>query len=197
MPNPLGKIVKSNGHTDYICQIYGTHEADYVPTTEDYALGTFVKIELNATDYLVGLIYDTVLLNPDFGRLGPRLSPENQLNIFSPDYLSERAVLIGIVTLGECCGCEARQGIPRLAANSDALVQPLTSDEIEHFHQVDGRFRVAYLPLLIQRPNPLARHLALTVTRQLAEYLPSQKPLLTVIADDLLWQLHIQGMGER
>jgi hypothetical protein len=179
-----------------VCQIYGEHEADYVPTPEDYAFGTFVKIDLDAEDYLVGLVYDTVLLNPDFGRMGPRLSPESQLTIFSPDYLSERAVLIGIVAIGECRGDNIRQGVPLLAATSDALVQVLGTENITHFHQGQGRIQIAYLPLLIQRPDPLARQLALTVMRQLVKQLPNHQTLLTVIAEDLLWQLQIQAMGD-
>lgn len=197
MRHALGKIVKSNGHTDYVCQIYGKNETDYTPASEDYAFGTFVKIELNADDCLIGLIYDTVLLNPDFGRLGPRLSPESQLNIFSPDYLSERAVLIGIATLGEYRNGEVLQGVPLVAANGDALVHPLAPEEINSFHWVRGRFALAYFPLLIQRSDPLARQLALSVTRQLAQHMPDQQSLLTVIGEDLLWQLQIQGMGER
>ena len=191
----LGKIVKSNSHTDYVCQIYGKHEAAYVPLNTDYALGTFVSISLGADAYLVGLIYDTVLMNPDFGRLGPRLSTESDLELFSPDYLNERAVLIGIVVIGQVNGDGVHQGVPVLAASSDAVVQQLSSEQVSAFHQTSERFRLAYLPLLIQRPDPLARQVAMTLIRRLIEQIPDQRALLTVIADDLLWQLQISAMG--
>ena len=50
--------------------------------------------------YAIGVIYDTILLNPAFGSLGPRLSNETQVELFSPDYISEKAVLIYVMVLG-------------------------------------------------------------------------------------------------
>ena len=74
----IGKIVTSNAHTDYVCQIYGPGEIDPLPRAPDYAYGTFVAIDLadaGQTDaVLVGLIYNTLLVNPDYGNLGPRSS---------------------------------------------------------------------------------------------------------------------------
>lgn len=192
----LGKIVKSNSHIDYICQIYGKHEAAYVPVNTDYELGTFVSISLADGSYLVGLIYDTMLMNPDFGRLGPRLSTETDLALFSPDYLNERAILIGIVVIGQVNG-EVHQGVPSLAATNDAIVQQLSVEQIRAFHHSAGRFRLAYLPLLIQRPDSLARQVAMTLIQRLIEQMPDQAGLLRVIADDLLWQLQINAMGAR
>lgn len=193
----LGKVVKSNSHTDYVGQVYGKHEAPYVPINTDYAFGTFVTIDMNGSGALVGLIYDTVLLNPDFGRLGPRLSNETDLALFSPDYLNERATLIGITVIGQMDAKGVRQGVPPIAANGDALIKIMEAEAIRAFHQVNGRFQLAYVPLLLQLPNPLARQLAMTVVRGLGALLPEQEMLLTVIADDLLWQLQIQGMGAR
>ena len=86
----IGKIIKSNSHTDYICQVYGHSEVEVTPTADDYAFGTFVRTAQEDDRWLVGIIYDTVLFNPEFGRLGPRLSPEAELSIFSPDYLNEK-----------------------------------------------------------------------------------------------------------
>src|SRR5205085_4968521 len=50
--------------------------------------------------YAIGVIYDTILLNPAFGSLGPRLSNETQVELFSPDYISEKAVLTYVMVLG-------------------------------------------------------------------------------------------------
>ena len=87
----LGKLIKSNSHIDYVCQIYGPGEVEAPPAPADYAFGTFVSIPLdNAANDLIGLIYDTQLFNPDFGNLGPRLSPVPDLAAFSPDYLAEK-----------------------------------------------------------------------------------------------------------
>ena len=90
---PIGKLIKSDAHTDYVCQVYGPGEVETPLTRGDYAFGTFVRIALSDDRCPVGLIYDAVPFNPDFGRLGPRLSPEPELTVFSPDYLNEKAIL--------------------------------------------------------------------------------------------------------
>lgn len=193
----LGKIIKSNSHTDYVCQIFGMNEAEYVPSNQDYAFGTFVRIDLddNEDHYLVGLVYDTVLLNPDFGRLGPRLSSESDLQIFSPDYLNERAVLTGIVVIGQCLDGIVDQGIPPLAATNEASVYQLDRESIREFHFIDEKFQLTYMPNLIAQTGLIARNLALRVLKQLSEILSDEhKPMLSVISDDLKWQLHISSM---
>jgi hypothetical protein len=187
----LGKIVKSNSHTDYVCQVYNPHEVEHPPLASDYSFGTFVRIEL-ASGYLVGIIYDTVLLNPDFGRLGPRLSPENELEVFSPDYLNERAVLIGISVIGRVAADGlVEQGVPLLAAIGDALATQMDSDEIWQFHLAQGDLQLSYIPLLLQQNNPIVAHLARTVLRRLGELMPDCQSTLSVIADDLTWQTQI------
>lgn len=192
----LGKIVKSNSHTDYVCQVVGQGEAEYVPQNTDYAFGTFVKIDLNdhGDRCLVGLIYDTVLLNPDFGRLGPRLSTESDLQIFSPDYLNERAVLIGILVVGQIVDDIIQQGVPILAATNEALVSQLDNETVKQFHIDQGKFQLTYMPNLMGQTGLLARNLALGVLQQLGELMPENQPILHAITDDLRWQLHINSM---
>ncbi len=187
----LGKIMKSNAHLDYVCQIYGPHEIEVTPSPEDYAFGTFVGIELANTGMLTGIIYDTVLINPDFGRLGPRLSPESELNIFTPDYLNERAVLVGITVIGQVNNEQGiRQGVPPLSATSDALVYRLEDTDIIAFHNIQDRLSLAYIPLLMNG-SPLSGHLARAVLAQLAILMPDQATMLNVIADDFAWQTQI------
>lgn len=192
----LGKIVKSNSHTDYVCQVVGPGEAEYVPENTDYAFGTFVKINLNdhGNRCLVGLIYDTVLLNPDFGRLGPRLSTESDLQIFSPDYLNERAVLIGILVVGQIVDGQVQQGVPMLAATNEARVLQLDTQTIIDFHMNSGTFQLTYLPNLIGQTGLLARNLALGLLQKLGQLIPENQPILRTITDDLKWQLHINSM---
>ena len=192
----LGKIVKSNSHTDYVCQIIGEGEAEYIPQNTDYAFGTFVKIELNehSDRYLVGMIYDTVLLNPDFGRLGPRLSTESDLQIFSPDYLNERAILTGILVVGQMIDGFVQQGVPFLAATNEAYVSQMDGEMIQQFHTNDGQFLLSYLPNLTAHTGLVARNLALVVLQQLGILMPENQPILQAISDDLKWQLHISTM---
>jgi hypothetical protein len=39
----IGKLIKSNSHTDYICQICGPGEVKTPPAPANYAFGTFVR----------------------------------------------------------------------------------------------------------------------------------------------------------
>lgn len=195
----LGKIVKSNSHTDYVCQVFGQGEAEYIPQNTDYAFGTFVRIDLNdyGDRYLVGLIYDTVLLNPDFGRLGPRLSSESDLQIFSPDYLNERAVLIGILVVGQIVDGVIQQGVPLLAATNEALVSELDSEMVKQFHMNQDMFQLTYIPNLMGQTGLLAQNLALVVLQRLGRLMPENQPILHAITDDLKWQLQISSMRGR
>jgi hypothetical protein len=195
----LGKIVKSNSHTDYVCQIFGQGEAEYVPRNADYAFGTFAKIDLDDTGQhcLVGLIYDTMLLNPDFGRLGPRLSTESELQIFSPDYLNERAVLTGILVIGQMSTAQVQQGVPMLAATNEAQVHQLDDASIKRFHYADEQFQLTYMANLLDQTGLLAYNLALSVLHKLSGLLPEMAPTLNALADDLRWQLHISSMRGR
>jgi len=192
----IGKIIKSNAHTDYICQVYGPGEKETPPAREDYAFGTFVSISLGEDRRLIGIIYDTMLFNPDFGRMGPRLSPEAELAVFSPDYLEEKAVLIGILTVGMITSAGViQQGIPPLAATTDALVSRLSDEEIKSFHYGNPAVQLAYVPLVLAQKSPLALHLLQTTIDRLVDLFPEQAGLLSVIRGDLAWKAQIGPMG--
>ena len=193
---PLGKIIKSNSHTDYICQVYGPSEVETPPAPEDYAFGTFVRVEMGNDRWLVGIIYDTMLFNPDFGRLGPRLSPEPELAVFSPDYLNEKATLVGIAAVGmmDAAG-NVVQGVPALAASTDALVERMTDEQIRTFHQGNPIPQLAYAPLLLAQGSPLALPLLQTVIARLMALFPNQADLLAVLQDDLAWKAQVCPLG--
>lgn len=194
----LGKLVKSNSHTDYVCQVYGPAEVESPPPPADYAFGAFVRIPLgHAAGDLVGLVYDTVLLNPDFGNLGPRLSPASDLAIFSPDYLAEKATLIGITAIGTLApDGTATHGVPLLAAQIDALVERMDDAAVQAFHRVsDDGLRLGYAPLLLALGSPLARHLLLRVVDHLCTLFPRQASHLAVLRGELVWQTTIRPVG--
>ena len=192
----IGKIIKSNSHTDYVCQVYGPGEVETPPTREDYAFGTFVGVELDDNHWLVGIIYDTILFNPDFGRLGPRLSPEPELAVFSPDYLNEKVTLVGIAAVGTVdVSGNVVQGVPSLAASTDALVERMTDGQIRAFHQGNPTPQLAYAPLLIAQGSPLVLPLLRTVIARLMELFPDQADLLAVLQDDLAWKAQVGPLG--
>jgi hypothetical protein len=194
----IGKLVKSNSHTDYACQVYGPGEVEAPPNCGDYAFGTYVRIPLDESHgHLVGLIYDTVLLNPDFGNLGPRLSPAPDLAVFSPDYLAEKVTLVGVTAVGALApDGTATHGVPPLAAQIDALVERMDDDAVRAFHrEPDGGVRLGYAPLLLTLGSPLARHLLLHVVDHLTTLFPDQAAHLSVLRGELAWRAMVGPLG--
>jgi hypothetical protein len=194
----IGKLVKSNTHSDYVCQVYGPGEVESPPASADHAFGTFVRIPLGDDQGdVVGLIYDTQLFNPDFGNLGPRLSPAPDLAVFTPDYLAEKVTLVGITAVGTLApGGLATHGVPPVAAQIDALVEHMEDDAVRQFHRAPGGgVRVGYVPLLLGLGSPLARPLVLHVVDRLAALCPDQAACLSVLRGELAWQTAIGPLG--
>ena len=201
-PGPrIGKIVSSNSHIDYVCQVYGPGEYDPLPAPEDYAFGSFVAIQADderaPAGRLIGVIYNTLLVNPDYGNLGPRLSPRQDLTVFSPDYLSETATLLGVMALGWIDpGGQVSQGAPALAATINAPVHQLQKEEVRAFHQgPDGRLRLHYLPLLMAQGDPLIASLLLTIVDRLRDLFPDQRQRLAVMRNNLAWKQVVRPAG--
>jgi len=197
----IGKVVKSNAHIDYICQVFNPGETDLLPEPTDYTFGTFVAIELeNAqgrADQLIGVIYNTLLHNPDFGNLGPRLSPRAEIEIFTPDYLSETATLVGIMTLG-WRDAEGRyhQGVPALSATVNNFVQRLDEPELQAFHSDEnGQPALRYAQILMGQNNPLAPQLLMTIIDRLQTLFPASRRQLVVMRNNLAWKSIVQPAG--
>ena len=195
----IGRIVKSNSHVDYVCQVYGAGEIMSPPSPEDHAFGAFVRISLAAGEgYLAGLICDTVLMNPEFGHLGPRLSPVADLEVFSPDYLNERAVLVTVVAVGQVgAGGEVHQGIPLPAATLGAAVEKMSGEEVRSFHSSPAGegLLLAYAPWLLASGEPLMLHLLLRVVDQFTSLFPGQSGHLAVLRGNLTWKSAVAPLG--
>ena len=194
----IGKLIKSNAHTDYVCQIYSPGEVEMLSPSNDYAFGTFVRIPLDTEQNdLVGVIYDTVLVNPDFGNLGPRLSPAPDLAVFSPDYLAEKVTLVGITAVGMLSSQGApTHGVPPMAAKIDTQVERMDEAAVRAFHQTPaGGVRLGYVPLLLALESPLTQHLLLHIIEQVQTLLPEHRSQLTVLREELAWQTTITPLG--
>ena len=197
----IGKIVKSNTHIDYICQIYGANEQIYTPEPSDYSFGTFVSIRLENTnggvERLIGVIYNTLLVNPDFGNLGPRLSPRSELEVFAPDYIAETATLVGIIMLGWCDTTGYYyQGIPALAAAINSTVHCLDEQELYNFHcDDDDQPCLRYMPILLAQRDPLVPQLLMTLIDRLSSLFPNSVRQLRVMRNNLAWKSIVQPAG--
>lgn len=203
----IGKIVKSNSHIDYVCQIYAPGEAELLPEPTEYTFGTFVAIDLEADDFgthvadrqLIGVIYDTLLMNPDFGNMGPRLSPREEMEVFTPDYLAETATLVGVIAVG-WMDAEGgyHQGVPVVAGTVNNKVHPLTENELCAFHRNGGDGPcLQYVPVLMNQRSPLAPQLMMTVIDNLMDLFEDEgyKSQLRVMRDNLAWKSIVQPVG--
>jgi hypothetical protein len=193
----IGKIVNASSHVDYVCQVSGPGEAVRAPEPAEYGFGSFVAIEQAEDACLVGLIANTMLMNPEFGNLGPRLSPEKDLAVFSPDYLAEQVTLVALIVIGAISSNRTViQGVPVVAADIDAQVRRLSDEEIALFHMSDGRMRLSYLSLLLgMEASPLMPSLLEQLTSELATRFPDQAATLAILRRNLAWRASVLPAG--
>ncbi len=229
----IGKIVKSNSHINYICQIYGPLEIEVPPDGAAYAFGHFVRVAIHSrlsdlshkrqkrdqsgdeasSCYTVGVISDTQLLNPTFGSLGPRLSTEAQVELFSPDYISEKGVLVHLVMLGLMeehrfssgpPKTHIVHGIPSLPLELNSSVETMTDEDVHQFHlfsdQEDAEnqleyLHMGYLPHMIAQQNSLIPLMILRIIDQLEQLFPQHLLLLSILKRNFAWRLKVETTG--
>src|SRR5712692_10024932 len=227
----IGKIVKSDSHINYVCQLYGPREVEVEPSPADYAFGRFVRVAVRSglsddptklafgtsqepVSYAVGVIYDTILLNPAFGSLGPRLSNETQVELFSPDYISEKAVLIYVMVLGmieqritsesQTEFLSTMQGVPLLSLELGSEIETMTDAEVRAFHFFgdpnDSESRgdylhMGYLPHIISQRNSLLPMVTLRIIDQLERLFPENLSVLSIVKRNFAWRLKVETTG--
>ena len=104
------------------------------PAPTDYGFAQFVKLPLKNED-VIGVIYNSILVNPEYANFGPRLSPKPELGNFSPDYLNEQGFLIGILLLGTSDeDGKILHGVPRRVVPPGQDIYKIDSDEVRKFH---------------------------------------------------------------
>ncbi len=195
----IGRIVKSNSHTDYVCQVFAPHETDYDPVPEDFAFGRFVVTPIDPAGErtAVGIVYDTILLNPDYGSVGPRLNPPSDQVMLAPDYLVEKATAVGIIIVGYRDEEANEHGVIPYSLPVDAEVASMSDVDTRRFHRVDGHLSLGYLPHLISHQSPLVTELGLAVIRQLLSLFPEpgDQRLLRTLAAHFSWQARVTPLG--
>lgn len=227
----IGKIVKSDSHISYVCQIHGPREVETQPVPADYAFGRFVRIAIRTEQndneqkwmdqalgmdytprtYAIGVIYDTILQNPAFGSLGPRLSNETQVELFSPDYVNEKAVLIHIMVLGmieqrltpegQMEVLTISHGVPLLALELDSEIETMTDEEVRTFHHFSNQpgeepyLHMGYVPHIITQRNSLLPMVTLRIIDQLERLFPRNLSLLSIVKRNFAWRLKVETTG--
>src|SRR6188768_3364712 len=131
----IARIVSSNSHIDYIARVIDSLDAAEPPAADDFGFAQFVRLPIDDGAEIVGVIYDSMLVNPDYSNFGPRLSPKPELGSFSPDYLNEQGVLIGILLLGskEKDG-RITHGVPRRVVPAGQDVLKIDAGDTRKFH---------------------------------------------------------------
>ena len=164
------------------------------PEAAQYAFGTLVGIAMADVDSeLVGVVFDTILYNPDFGSAGPRIRPQIESDKLTPDRYADTATLVGIIALGMLGRDEtALHGVASTSPYIGASVRVLDESEIKAFHLPEGRFTAGYIPHLLAHGHPLIGQLLLSLSDRLAALFPDESVPLSVIRNNLAWQLKVQ-----
>lgn len=192
----IAKIVKSNSHVDYAARILDTFETGEAPKAEDYGFAQFVKVAVGVGE-IVGVIYNSQLINPEFGNYGPRLSTPPELNsVFSPDYLNEQGVMIGVLLLGWRDERGVHQGVPRAVLPINSQVEVMPADEVRQFHRgKNGAVQLGYYAHVTTHAGDFAFQLLTAVADQLEGLLDErERARLTVLRRTISWQQTVGGI---
>ncbi|MFB6254705.1 MAG: hypothetical protein ABEI06_08850 [Halobacteriaceae archaeon] len=198
----LGKIISSNSHIDYICEIYNEGMREDPPDPTDYEFGQFVYITKEIKDQshaFIGVIYDTQIVDPDQGRTGPRLSQPEEQNIFQPSYVDEKQILAGIALLGNCTVEDGNltaidHSIPRWTLEVDDVVKKLSDEDMIAFHTINGEIQLEYYQRIIDVADGFAGDILTQILNRLKESHPEEANSLDVIQRNLEWQTKMEGI---
>lgn len=185
----IAKIVSSNSHVDYVGRIIDDLDAEDPPPADAYGFAQFVAISSGASQ-IVGIIYDSKLINPEYANFGPRLSPKPTLETFSPDFLNEQGILIGILLLGTLdAEGMASHGIPRSVIPAGTDVNLLGADANAKFHRGNDGISLDYYSQVMAHAGPLAVPLLENVIDGLlASGDAGDRDRLELLAQNLRWQ---------
>ncbi|HEY0428538.1 MAG TPA: hypothetical protein VGC76_12225 [Pyrinomonadaceae bacterium] len=192
----IAKIVSSNSHIDYVGRVIDELDAETPPSAEDYGFAQFVSLPLEDKD-IIGVIYNSMLVNPEYANYGPRLSPKPELGSFSPDYLNEQGFLIGILLLGTKDKSEKiLHGVPRRVVPAGQDVYKIDAAEVRKFHTDESDcLQIHYYSQIVAHAGLFAVPLLEAIIEQLSlDCSESDKQRLGVLKQTLAWQRTMGGM---
>ncbi len=193
----IAKIVSSNSHIDYVGRVIDSLDAAAPPAPEDYGFGQFVSIPLEEETEMVGVIHNSMLVNPEYSSFGPRLSPKPELGSFSPDYLNEQGFLIGILLLGFTDNADKiTHGVPRRVIPAGQDVFKIDPNEVRKFHtDANDCLQIHYYSQVVAHAGLFAVPLLEAIIEQLSlDCSESDKQRLGVLKQTLAWQRTLGGM---
>ena len=192
----IAKIVISNSHIDYVARIIDELDTANPPSAEDFGFAQFVGLP-QENEEIVGVIYDSMLVNPDYANFGPRLSPKPELGNFSPDYLNEQGFLVGILLLGATgANGQITHGVPRRVVAAGQDVYKIETDKIKKFHTDENDcLQIHYYSQIVAHAGLFAAPLLESIIEQLSlNCSESDRQRLDVLRQSLAWQRTMGGM---
>ena len=185
----IATIVASNSHLDYLARVVDRLDVAEPPTSQDFGFGKFV---ICGEGQHVGVVYNSMLVNPDYGSFGPRLSGVDELRSFSPDFLDERGVLLGVAIVGAFASGALGQGTPSEVLTAGSSVIKMSDEQFVEFHTDQaGTLKMTYLPTLISQSGEFALSLVDSIAQQIREKLSlkeSESKKLDTLTRSLRWQ---------
>ena len=192
----LAKIVKSNSHVDYVGRVIDALDADESPSATDYGFAQFVAMPLADGSEVVGVIYNSQLINPEYGNFGPRLSSAIDNSVLSPDYLNEQGLLVGILLLGWRDATQANHHtVPRRVIPVNQDIYRLTDEDVKSFHMdAQGHVHLHYYSQIVTHAGPFSASLIEAIIEQLEPACePEDRQRLCVLKQALVWQRTVGG----
>jgi hypothetical protein len=195
----IATVVSSNSHIDYIARVIDSLDVADPPTVDDYGFGELVWINTNNGSGVVGAVYNSMLMNPDYAGYGPRLSSKPELETFSPDFLNEQGCLLAIVLLGTMNenGGDTKQGIPTPVVPVGQDVRLLSDDEIAKFHSDSGVMALNYYGHVISGVGSFGAPLIEKIIEKLTSLdgcTDEDRKKLAVLRKTLVWQRTVGQM---
>ena len=193
----IAKIVSSNSHIDYVGRVIDSLDVARPPTAEDFGFAQFVSLPVGGETEIIGVIYNSILINPEYANYGPRLSPKPELANFSPDYLNEQGFLIGILLLGVKDNAKKiTHGVPRRVVPAGQDVYKIEQAEIKKFHTDENNcLQIHYYSQIVAHAGLFAVPLLEAIIEQLTlDCREEDKKRLGVLKQTLAWQRAFGGM---
>lgn len=193
----IAEIVSSNSHIDYIARVIDSIEGgDEIPHTSDYCFGQFVALQ-GGDEEVIGIIYDSRLVNPDYGSFAPRSGNRAELARHNADYAKEQGILIGILLLGTVDGSgKTFHGVPPKIVPVGQAVTKIDNDGVIRFHTGgSGQLQLHYYTQIVSN----ARQFAIPILNAIIDQLSSscsetESQRLKVLKQSLTWQGTMGGM---
>jgi hypothetical protein len=192
----IAQIINSNSHVDYVARVIDKMDSNNPPNSEDYGFAQFVSLPISDGNAICGIIYDSILVNPEYSNFGPRLSPKKELVSFSPDYLNEQGILLGILLIGSLENGKHVQGLPRRIVSAGQKVEKMSDAQIKSFHADEtGSLQIHYYSQVIAHTALFSIPLIEAILDQLTEIASSEDiQRLSVLKNSLVWQRTVGGM---